>query len=267
MERRRKQNSRDYNVNINWIIWIFIIAGVLTFIISYTMYGNKVEENIGMKNNIDNETGISNGLLNNIENEEVTKVNLNMGKTIDDVENSTEEDNKEENNNTKIAVNTSEIENKVIAERQKINDQDKEEEVVVQDPTFIRPVDGEIVKKYSKDNLLYSNTLQEWTTHLGIDFEAEKTSIVKASADGKIKSIKNDPRYGLTVIIEHCNGFTSMYANLLSAEFITVGEEVKGGQTIATVGNTATFEILDDTHLHFEIMKNGENVDPSIYIK
>ena len=55
------------------------------------------------------------------------------------------------------------------------------------------------------------------------------TDIVKASADGKIKSIKNDPRYGLTVVIEHTNGFESVYSNLLTAEFITVGEEVKSG--------------------------------------
>ena len=123
------------------------------------------------------------------------------------------------------------------------------------------------IKDYSSDNLVYSVTLDEWTTHLGIDYKSEKTDIVKASADGKIKSIKNDPRYGLTVVIEHTNGFESVYSNLLTAEFITVGEEVKQGQTIATVGNTARFEIADETHLHFEIKQNGENVDPNIYLK
>ena len=135
------------------------------------------------------------------------------------------------------------------------------------DPTFVNPVDGEKIKDYSSDNLVYSVTLDEWTTHLGIDYKSEKTDIVKASADGKIKSIKNDPRYGLTVVIEHTNGFESVYSNLLTAEFITVGEEVKQGQTIATVGNTARFEIADETHLHFEIKQNGENVDPNIYLK
>ena len=54
---------------------------------------------------------------------------------------------------------------------------------------------------------------------------------------------------------------------MLTAEFITVGEEVKQGQTIATVGNTARFEIADETHLHFEIKQNGESVDPNIYLK
>lgn len=94
-----------------------------------------------------------------------------------------------------------------------------------------------------------------------------KTDVVKAVADGKVKSIKNDPRYGLTVVIEHQNGFESIYSSLLTAEFITVGEEIKQGSTIATVGNTATFEIADTTHLHFEMKKDGQNVDPNIYIK
>ena len=102
---------------------------------------------------------------------------------------------------------------------------------------------------------------------MGIDYQAEKTSIVKAVADGKIKTIKNDPRYGLTIVMEHKNGFTSMYANLLSSEFVVVGEEVIQGQTIATVGNTAAFEVADETHLHFELMKDGIHVDPNLYLK
>lgn len=140
-------------------------------------------------------------------------------------------------------------------------------EEVAEDPTFVMPVDGEIMKQYGKDKLIYSDTLKEWTTHLGIDIKADKTTIVKASSDGIVKSIKNDPRYGLTIVIEHENGFSSVYSNLLTAEFVVADEEVKSGQTIGTVGNSATFEILDDAHLHFEILKDGKSVDPQMYIK
>lgn len=58
-----------------------------------------------------------------------------------------------------------------------------------------------------------------------------------------------------------------MYSNLLTSEFVVEGEEVKQGQTIGTVGNTAAFEIAEDAHLHFEIWKDGEAVDPNTYIK
>ena len=128
------------------------------------------------------------------------------------------------------------------------------------------PLEGEILREFAKDNLVYSATLDEWVTHNGIDIAAEKATVVKASAEGTVKSIKNDPRYGLTVVIEHVNGFTTVYSNLLTAEFIEEGEKVKQGQTIGTVGNTATFEIADDSHLHFEIQKDSVSVDPELYL-
>lgn len=166
------------------------------------------------------------------------------------------------NNSVDIANSTNEINS---AKQDSSNDNVKQE--TPKDPNFSMPVEGEIVKHYGKDKLIYSDTLKEWTTHLGIDIKADKTTIVKSAADGSVKSIKNDPRYGLTIVIEHQNGFSSVYANLLSSEFVVVGESVKAGQTIGTVGNSATFEIVDEPHLHFEIMKDGKSVDPEMYVK
>ena len=68
-------------------------------------------------------------------------------------------------------------------------------------------------------------------------------------------------------MIQHEDGYETVYSNLLTAEFIVVGEEVTQGQTIGTVGNTAAFESNMDYHLHFELLKDGEYVDPTIYLK
>ena len=133
--------------------------------------------------------------------------------------------------------------------------------------SFEKPVEGDIVRDFAVDNLIYSNTLQEWTTHTGVDIKAEKTTVVKASEAGTVKSIKNDPRYGLTIVILHDNGFETVYSNLLTSEFVVEGEKVGKGQSIGTVGNTAAFEVADDSHLHFEILKDSIQVDPSIYLK
>lgn len=132
---------------------------------------------------------------------------------------------------------------------------------------FEKPVEGEIVREYAQDNLVYSETLKEWTTHTGIDLKADKTTVVKAAETGTIKSIKNDPRYGLTIVIEHDNSFQTVYSNLLTSEFVVEGEKVEKGQSIGTVGNTAVFEIADEPHLHFEIIKDSLPIDPSTYIK
>ena len=225
---------------------------------TYVAYNNRMARNIKMQTtNTQILSSADNEMLNMITNETDSKsVSSPVGKSVNEMENT-----------EKIAINTSNYENKTKEEKPVENKQEEIKQEEVKDLSFVKPADGEIVKDYSKDNLVYSSTLEEWTTHLGIDIAMQKTDVVKAVADGKVKSIKNDPRYGLTVVIEHQNGFESIYSSLLTAEFITVGEEIKQGSTIATVGNTATFEIADTTHLHFEMKKDGQNVDPKIYIK
>lgn len=273
---RRGRRDADSNKNISMIFFAtIIIIAIASFIVSYVLYSGRLSaraKTITNNNTQKISSTSENNMINMIDNTEAASTSI--GRSVNEIENTiTNIQNSE--NTEKIAVNTSHIEkkqteNKQTNENKNESDEDEQEpqiEEVAKDPSFIKPVEGEKLKDYSKDNLIYSSTLDEWTTHLGIDFAAEKTDVVKASANGKIKSIKNDPRYGLTVVIEHENGFESIYSSLLTAEFVKVGEEIEQGQTIATVGNTARFEIADETHLHFEIKKDGINVDPNIYIK
>ena len=146
-------------------------------------------------------------------------------------------------------------------------EQENNEQPQTVELNFSKPVEGDVVRDFATENLIYSDTLQEWTTHTGIDIKADKTTVVKSAEAGTVKSIKNDPRYGLTVIIEHTNGFQTVYSNLLTSEFVVEGEKVEKGQSLGTVGNTAAFEISDEPHLHFEILKDSVQVDPSIYLK
>lgn len=287
---RRGRRDVDSRKGVSFLTWggIILIA-VVAFIVAYVLYSNNLSTQAKNINNTQKISSTDNNRMNMIGNTEAASSSI--GKSVNELENTTKSTTNKENTN-KMAVNTSKNEeNKNLNNKNENNENEKEEKPdatknnnvkentatenvtnveqveKTKDPTFVNPVDGEKIKDYSSDNLVYSVTLDEWTTHLGIDYKSEKTDIVKASADGKIKSIKNDPRYGLTVVIEHTNGFESVYSNLLTAEFITVGEEVKQGQTIATVGNTARFEIADETHLHFEIKQNGESVDPNIYLR
>ena len=172
-------------------------------------------------------------------------------------------------NQTKTNTQTNTTQNKNTTSNSTAQNDVKEEtkKQTVKELNFQKPVEGEVVREYAKDNLIYSETLKEWVTHMGIDIKADKTTVVKAAEEGTIKSIKNDPRYGLTIVIEHENGFQTVYSNLLTSEFVVENEKVEKGQSIGTVGNTAPFEIADEAHLHFEIVKDGLQVDPNIYIK
>ncbi len=127
--------------------------------------------------------------------------------------------------------------------------------------TFDMPLDGEIILEYAKDKLVYSNTLEEWTTHDGIDIKGEEAEPIKASADGKIKDKKVDPRYGNTIMIEHDDGYKTIYANLSTLDLVQVGQEVKKGEIISGVGAGYGFEVEEGSHIHFEIQKDGEAID------
>ncbi len=154
---------------------------------------------------------------------------------------------------------------------QEVEIETNSEKIMQEEPVkkleFAYPVEGEIIKEFAIDNLVFSETLQEWIVHTGIDIKAPRTTVVKSAEEGTVKAIKNDPRYGLTIIIEHRDGYKTIYANLLTTDFVREGEEVSKGQTIGTVGNSAAFEIADEPHLHFEILKEEEPQDPTIYLK
>ena len=224
-----------------------------------TSIGKSVEEK-------ENET--SKAQTNNEISNSTSSTNSNLANNV--TNNTTNNVKTEKTNSSANESNKSTSTNKSSNEAAKTNSQaatDKKEETNQKELSFEKPVEGEITKEFAKENLIYSQTLQEWTTHVGIDIQAQKTTVVKAAEAGTVKTIKNDPRYGLTIVIEHQNGFETVYANLLTSEFVTEGEKVTKGQSIGTVGNTAVFEVADEAHLHFEILKDSIQVDPSIYLK
>lgn len=272
----RKREEKSFKTLI-YVSGGIILLAVIAFVVGIIAFGNKIENDATESQY--STSKISDLVPNTVKNDKGTEeASSSMGKTVNQLQNSIE--NVIANNTTNSTTNNSstasstEKKNSSPVSKPETNTQttetsNKEEkkEETTKDPVFGIPVEGEIIREFAKDKLVYSETLQEWVVHNGIDIKADKTTVVKASASGKVSSIKNDPRYGLTITIEHENGFKSVYANLLTAEFVTEGEVVEAGQTIGTVGNTATFEILDEAHLHFEIIKDGEYLDPNIYIK
>lgn len=212
------------------------------------------------KNSTTNTNTTTNTTTNSVK--ENTNKNSNTTNSLNKKDNTSTTNNSTKQTTAQASKNSTDSKNSTANETSKNNSQDANKELA-----FQKPVDGEIIKEFAKDNLLFSQTLQEWTVHTGIDIKAEKTTVVKSAEAGTVKSIKNDPRYGLTIVVSHDNGFETVYSNLLTSEFVVEGEKVDKGQSLGTVGNTAAFEVADDSHLHFEILKDSVQVDPSIYIK
>ena len=276
---RREYYEEEKIKKIASIFSITLILAIVIFLTIFVMYNKKLKAD--SSSNIE-----SLGKLNEIvSNEELEQTSFSSDTTVRNSisNNSTNTTKKNTNSNTKNetskkTVNTTPVQSRIentinhnnISENTTVENTNTvltETNEVKKELEFIAPVSGEIIKDFAIENLVYSNTLEEWTVHTGIDIRSDKTTIVKASEAGTVASIKNDPRYGLTVTITHDNGFKTIYSNLLTTEFVSEGEVVEKGQTIATVGETASFEVADESHLHFEMYKDNEVVNPTIYLK
>jgi len=102
--------------------------------------------------------------------------------------------------------------------------------------------------------------------HRGTDFGARPGTPVLAPADGRIvaatTAYPDGPQYGTVVVIDHGQGWQTLYAHLQGAD-VVVGQQVHAGEQIARVGSTGR---VTGPHLHLEMLRNGERVDPQAHL-
>lgn len=131
---------------------------------------------------------------------------------------------------------------------------------------FKMPVVGDRGMNYAADTLVYSKTLDHYTTHYGIDIIAPENTPVVAALSGEVVEVVVDSRLGITITIAHEGDILTKYANLSTGNMVKVGDKVEKGQVISGIGRSALFEISEEPHLHFEVMVDGEHVDPNLYL-
>lgn len=98
--------------------------------------------------------------------------------------------------------------------------------------------------------------------HAGIDIDANSGDPVTAAAEGVVSFSGIRSGYGNVVEIDHGNGYKTLYAHN-SANLVRAGDVVRAGQQIAKVGSTGR---STGSHLHFEVLLNGRQVNPRQYL-
>lgn len=98
--------------------------------------------------------------------------------------------------------------------------------------------------------------------HLGIDIDANSGDPITAAAEGVVSFSGVRSGYGNVVEIDHGNGYKTLYAHN-SANLVRAGDVVRAGQLIGKVGSTGR---STGSHLHFEVMLNGRQVNPRQYL-
>lgn len=103
----------------------------------------------------------------------------------------------------------------------------------------------------------------KYTNHGGMDIAAPTGTPVYSARAGKVIVSQYSGSYGNYIIVDHGEGYATLYAHL-SARNVGVGTKVSAGQLIGKVGSTGR---STGPHLHLELRKNGEKIDPQSKIK
>lgn len=114
-------------------------------------------------------------------------------------------------------------------------------------------------------NKRFHPVLKRYRAHLGTDFAAPTGRNIYAAGDGRIEFIGTQSGYGKTVIINHQNGYKTLYAHQNGfSKDIRQGQMIKKGEHIGYVGLTG---LSSGPHLHFGMYRNGSAIDPLSVLK
>jgi murein DD-endopeptidase MepM/ murein hydrolase activator NlpD len=123
-----------------------------------------------------------------------------------------------------------------------------------------RPVANGFISSYFGERADPFDGLEAF--HKGVDFAGAPGSPVTAVAAGVVTWAGERTGYGKLIEINHGDGFTTRYAHN-ERTLVTVGQTVKRGESIALMGSTGR---STGPHVHFEVLRNGRQVNPLSYI-
>ena len=163
----------------------------------------------------------------------------------------------------------SQIETQMTPESDSETQGDASTDVMDRLPTFSLPVSGLLMKSHDATTQVFSNTMKDYRVHLGVDIATELGAPVTAAADGTVMQVWEDVKMGQCVAIKHGGDACTIYKNLSETipDSIVEGAEIKAGETVGYVGESAMVEIAEEPHLHFEMTVGGLAVDPLTYFE
>lgn len=141
---------------------------------------------------------------------------------------------------------------------------ESEQVISYSEQSFIYPVTEDILKDYS-DTPAYDETMDDWRVHKGVDFACEQGTPVYAVGDGKVTKVYSDTSYGYCIEIDH-GSLTARYCGLEQGTTLSIDDEVRQGDIVGLTGSIPCEENQQE-HFHFEVLVDGERVDPIQQLK
>lgn len=125
--------------------------------------------------------------------------------------------------------------------------------------SYILPCEDEILKDYSSTPV-YDETMDDWRVHRAIDFTCERGTPVYSVGNGIVTKVYADTSYGYCIEIDF-GDFTGRYCGLEQGTTVKLDTVMKKGDTVGKTGDLPC-ESSQEPHFHFEVLKDGKNVDP-----
>ena len=130
------------------------------------------------------------------------------------------------------------------------------------DAQLLWPVEGEIAMRFSMDTLILDPTLVQYRTNDNLRISANEGDYVRAGAYGQVLSVGHNVVRGHYVKIDHGNDWTAIYGQLANNIFVGVGDIVRAGQPLGTVGQPSMFGYMHGPHVHLHVTRGDVPVNP-----
>ena len=134
-----------------------------------------------------------------------------------------------------------------------------------EDTLMLWPISGMVLMDYSMDKTVYHKTLEQYKYNPAMIIAGAQGDQVIAGVSGIVKSIDESAQTGTTVNVDFGNGYEAFYGQLISLE-VKTGDYVDATTTLGYVAEPTKYYSSEGSNLYFEMRKDGQPVDPKVYL-
>ena len=135
-----------------------------------------------------------------------------------------------------------------------------------EESTLAWPASGAVLISYSMDQTVFFQTLEQYKYNPAMIIGGEVGETINASAAGIVASIEETAQTGMTVTLDMGNGYSAVYGQLTDVP-VSAGDHVAAGEPVGTLAEPTKYYSVEGPNLYFEVLKDGEPVDPMNYME
>ena len=135
-----------------------------------------------------------------------------------------------------------------------------------EESTLAWPASGAVLISYSMDQTVFFQTLEQYKYNPALIVGGEIGETIGASAAGIVTNIEQTAQTGTTVTLDMGNGYTAVYGQLKEVP-VSAGDYVGTGETVGYLSEPTKYYSVEGPNLYFEVLKDGEPVDPTNYME